>query len=392
MVPMIHAKNKNYQAKIFRGKEGLRALEADWRAMQENLPGMRFIHYYGWYKSRLDNTEPDPESIVFILASEADQPIAIFPLQQVVIRRFGLMLRTWQIYWPNDMGICDFIFATTDANRHILKWVIALLNERKEFAWDLWRLQDTLVDSYALFSLKSARIPLSLSILHHYSKYIRCDADYETVMARLSGHFRRNLRRQTKKIHELGAVEYRFISDSQQLEEAFNHFLQAEAASWKGDSGTGSAIQLYQDKVSFYRDLMREFSIYNACWINLTIVNGRCIASQFCLTIADTLYLLKIGYSEEHRAIGPGNVLLNELIQRCCANDKIQKISFITGADWNDNWVPETLNVYESYMFNHTFRGITGYILETAKNYGRRLKHNMQQLRERTARHSTSNG
>ena len=379
----FHDKNKDRQTQIFRGKGGLQALAASWRRLQENLPDLGFIHYYGWYKSRLENTEPDPESIVFILVSEAERPIAIFPLQKVITRRFGLALRTWQIYWPNDMGICDFTFARESAGSHMLEQLIASLNERNELAWDLLRLQDTLVDSCALYSLRSARIPLSLSILHHYSKYVRCDADYETVMGRLSGHFRRNVRRQAKKIAELGKVEYRFVSDFPQLEEAFKHFLHAEAASWKGDSGTGSAIQLHEDKVEFYRSLMHEFSTYNACSINLIIVDGRCIASQFCLTIGDTLYLLKIGYSEEHRALGPGNILLNELIQRCCTNKKIKKISFITGADWNDNWVPEILDVYESYVFNYTFFGIAVYILEKAKNHGRRLKHGLQRQWER---------
>ncbi len=379
----LHDKNIDRQAQIFRGRGGLQALEASWRALQENLPDSRFIHYYGWYKSRLENTEPDPESIVFVLASEADRPIAIFPLQQVVIRRYGLRLRTWEIYWPNDMGVCDFVFARTPVHSHMLEWLIALLNERKELAWDMLRLQDTLVDSCALYALRSARIPLSLSILHHYSKYIRCDADYETVIGRLSGHFRRNVRRQTKKIGELGDVEYRFVSDPQQMEEAFKHFLHAEAASWKGDSGTGSAIQLYEDKVGFYRRLMHEFSIYNACSINLIIVDGNCIASQFCLTVGDTLYLLKIGYSDEYRAIGPGNVLLNELIQRCCASTKIKNISFITGADWNDSWAPERLDVHESYIFNYTLFGIAAYLLEKAKNHGRNLKHDLQRQWER---------
>ena len=374
----LHDKNKDRQAQIFRGKRGLEALEGSWRTLQENLADLRFIHYYGWYKSRLENTETDPESVVFVLASEADKPIAIFPLQQVIIRRYGLILRTWEIYWPNDMGICDFVFAKTSTHSHMLEWLIALLNERKELSWDLLRLQDTLVDSCALYSLSSARRLLSLSILHHSSKYIRCDADYEIVMDRLSGHFRRNIRRQTKKIGELGDVKYRFVSEASEMEEAFKHFLHAEATSWKGGSGTGSAIQLYEDKVGFYRRLMQEFALYNACSINLIIVNGSCIASQFCLEVGDTLYLLKIGYSDEHRAIGPGNVLLNELIQRCCASTKIKNISFITGADWNDNWAPESLDVHESYVLNHTIFGIGAYILAKAKNYGRHIKHSLQ--------------
>ena len=368
-------KNYNHQVHIFRGCDGLRALESDWRRLERNLVDARFIHFYGWYKSYLENSEPTPDSVIFILVTDSGTPTALFPLRQTCIRRCGIPLRIWEIFWPNDMGVCDVVFEKSAANRSMLKLLVSTLRGHKDLAWDILRLQDTLIDSCALYSLRAVSIPLSLTLLHHSSKYIRCDADYESVMDRVSGHFRRNLRRQTKKVNELGGIEYRFVTEAGELDEAFNHFLQAEASSWKGGEGTGSAIFLCEEKVNFYRALMREFSKIDACSINLILLNGRCIASQFCLAIGETLYLLKIGYSEEYRAIGPGNVLLNELLQRCCADKQIKIVSFITGASWNDNWSPESLDVYDSYLFNRTFQGIIAYCLETIKNRGRRLKH-----------------
>lgn len=372
----------NRQVRLFRGREGLRSLEADWHRLEKSLMGARFIHFYGWYKSYLENSEPNPDSVIFILVSDAGTPVALFPLRRTSLRRFGVPLRSWVIFWPNDMGICDVIFDKTVANRSMLLLLVATLRGHKDLAWDLLRLQDTLADSCVQYSLKLVPAPLSLTHLHHYSKYIRCDTDYETVMSRVSKNFSRNVRRQAKKIYELGSIEYRFVSKAEELDEAFNHFLQAEATSWKGDDGTGSAIILYEEKVNFYRTLMREFSKLDACAINLILLNGRCISSQFCLAMGDTLYLLKIGYSEEYHAKGPGNVLLNEVLRRCCADEKIQVVSFITGTSWHDNWSPEFLEVYDSCLFNYTLPGVIVYFLETIKNYGRRLKHWAQRWKE----------
>jgi CelD/BcsL family acetyltransferase involved in cellulose biosynthesis len=134
-------------------------------------------------------------------------------------------------------------------------------------------------------------------------------------------------------------------------------------------------------KVGFYRTLMREFSKRDACAINLILVDGVCIASQFCLKAGGTLYLLKIGYSEEFRAMGPGNVLLNELLQRCCKDTNIKQLSFITGASWNDNWAPEQQNVYDNRIFNVTFPGLMVFLLEKIKDQGRHIKHWMQRVR-----------
>lgn len=373
-------KTDNRQVRLYRGREGLHSLESYWHMLEMGLTSARFIHFYGWYKSYLENSELNPDSVIFILVSDADMPLALFPLRRTSQRRFGLLLRTWEIFWPNDMGISDVIFDKTDANRCMLQLLAQTLRTHKDLAWDLLRLQDILADSCALYSLKAAPIALSLTLPHHYSKYIRCDADYEIVMSRLSGHFRRNLRRQAKKINELGVIEYRFVSKEEDLDEAFNHFLQAEASSWKGDGGTASAILLFEDKVNFYRTLMHEFSKHGACSINLMLLDGRCISSQFCLTVEDTLYLLKIGYSQEYHALGPGNVLLNELLRRCCADEKLQSISFVTGANWNDNWSPEYFDVYEAWLFNATLAGVAVYFLETIKNYARQLKHWAQHL------------
>lgn len=376
-------KNNNRQVRLFRGSAGLDALEVEWRALVAELPDPRFIHFLAWYKSHLENTETNPGEVVFILLCESSRPLAIFPLRRTTLRSFGLTLRTWEIFWQNDMGICDFVFVKTETDNRLLQSLLETLNASKELAWDMLRLQDTLDDSCALHALKLSRLPLSLSVLHHYSKYIRCDADYEAVMSRVSGSFRRNVRRQAKKLNELGAVEYRFVSAAEDLDQAFEHFLRAEASSWKGDAGSGSAILLNPGKVSFYRTLMREFSTRNACAINLILVDGVCIASQFCLMAGDTLYLLKIGYSEEFRAMGPGNVLLNELLQRCCMDTNIKKLSFITGANWNDSWAPEQQDVYDNRIFNATFPGVSVFLLEKIKDQGRHIKHLMQRVRSR---------
>jgi len=377
---------KELEIQTFLGKDGLRTIEDAWHKLEATVPDLRFIHHYGWYRSHLESTRPEDGTVLFILMLKAGVPVGIFPLHRTVARRFGIPLRTWEILWPNDMGVCDFVFMKTEANHYLLAALARFLSEDGRFAWDLLRLEDTLDDSCVQDSLRAAPLPLTVTFKHHRSKYIPCNSDYESVMSRLSGDFRRNLRRQTKKLSEIGGIEFRFVTEPKDMEVAFGHFLHAEAMSWKGDIGTKSAIQLHEDRVQFYRTLVSEFTKNGACTINLILLNGQCIASQLGLLTGDTLYLLKIGYSDEHKALGPGNVLLGKLIERCCSDSRINKISFITGAAWNDRWAPESMDVYESYVYNHTLPGIAAYAMERAKNYGRRLKHWGQALFQRSSR------
>jgi CelD/BcsL family acetyltransferase involved in cellulose biosynthesis len=366
------------QARVFRGRQGLLALEGAWRILEQQLPALRFIHCYGWCRSYMESMSGDGETVVFIAIYVGDVVTGILPLRQTHERRFGMRLRTWEILWPNDMGICDFVFEQSAENRANLRAALTVLRAHKEFQWDLLHLQDTLEDSCVRFSLQAAPPPRTLSILHHYSKYVPCNGDYEHVMARVSGHFRRNVRRQVKKLNELGGIEYRFVSAPSELESAFNHFLTAEASSWKGEAGSASAIVLDKSKVAFYRNLMDEFAARGSCMINLILRDGQCIASQFGVLAGDTLYLLKIGYAEEYRNMGPGNVLLSELVRRCTADGKIKNISFITGASWNDNWSPVAIPVYDNLIFNATAKGIAAYLLESVKDRGRKIKHRLR--------------
>ena len=82
--------------------------------------------------------------------------------------------------------------------------------------------------------------------------------------------------------------------------------------------------------------------------------------------------------------MGPGNVLLNELLQRCCADPNVGKLSFITGANWNDSWAPAQQDVYENHIFNTTLPGVSGYLLEKIKDQGRHIKHWLQRVRQRS--------
>lgn len=370
------------QIRLLRGIQGLHALEADWHKLETSLKDARFIHFYGWYKSYLENSESNPDSVLFILISDGDVPVALFPLRRTSQRRFCVSLRTWEIFWPNDMGVSDVIFEKTHANRAMLSLLIQTLRAHKDLAWDFLRLQDILVDSCAMYSLNAVPLPLSLTLPHHCSKYIRSDVDYETALNRMASKFRRNVRRQTKKINELGSIEYRFISEREDLEAAFNQFLEAEAASWKGGANAGSAILLHADQVNFYRTVLIEFSKIGACSINLILLDDHCISAQFCLTCGDTLYVLKIGYDQTYHSLGPGNVLFSELLRRCCADEKIRNISFITGTSWQDNWAPESSDVYECCIFNKTLPGVLVYQLEIIKNYARQIKQWLQRRRE----------
>jgi len=103
-------------------------------------------------------------------------------------------------------------------------------------------------------------------------------------------------------------------------------------------------------------------------------LDGHPIASQLSVISGKTYNMLKIGYDEEFRSIGPGALLLDETVKCFSRDDSIDTISFVTGCGWADKWVPEALYVKSHYIYNGTIKGLLGYIVERSKEYLRLWK------------------
>ena len=141
-----------------------------------------------------------------------------------------------------------------------------------------------------------------------------CERPFDELMARLSKHFRRNLRSHRKKLASLANVQFMTTTDEADLAVEFETFLDVEASGWKGQAGVGSAIALHPEITSFYRRFAIELSGGDHSEINALYADGRCIASQFCVLSGEQYSILKIAYDEGYARIAPGLLLLEQTL------------------------------------------------------------------------------
>ena len=113
--------------------------------------------------------------------------------------------------------------------------------------------------------------------------------------------------------------------------------------------------------------VLRNFSQIGACEINLLRAEGKCIAGQFCLVTGDTSYILKIGYDEAYAQVAPGNMLLEQAIQRHLSEGAIKYVNLVTDTPWHSSWRPLSYAVSRIWVFNITAAGLTAYSLLRAK-------------------------
>jgi CelD/BcsL family acetyltransferase involved in cellulose biosynthesis len=354
-------------------------LRSRWKALLDSNTNPSFVHYYQWFSSYLESHEEESSNSFFLVVEFHGETIAICPLQYISKRMFGVCIKTWRIFWPGDMGLNDFIINKDFDGPGVLNILIQSLNKKKEKTWHMLELQNVDSSSDIFKSLKQEKISRLIGYYHHDSKYIACQTSYEKSVANVSGKFKRNNRRKLRKLEKIGAVSYSLVDSGIELDRAYQNFLKIEAANWKGRANT--AISQNAKQLKFYGRLKDNFGETNQCLIYTLYLNDNPIAAQFMLHCGRTVYLLKIGYDEQYAPMGPGSILLDEAIRKFSQDANIDKISFVTGAKWNDNWAPHVSKVYNYYVFNTNLIGLLAYLFLKVKALGRMIKRKITDLR-----------
>jgi len=332
-----------------RGEGALRSLRSDWERLYAAMPLRASYHAYQAHLAYLSNLSPAPERLRCLALSDGERIRAICPLEARTERVMGVPLRIWALplhpHWP----LTDVIAPEDDAREHLIPSLAEHLRQ--------------VPDGGSLLVLgplpRSSRLWRGLDHLHRHEYHVRptrpadvfdCTKPYDELMSRLSKHFRRNLRAAGRKLSQLAEVRRVTARDVPDLVGEFAAFLDVEASGWKGPCGTGSAIALHPELRCFYRDLVEALGTSGQCEINTLYADGGCRAAQFCVTTGTEYDVLKIGYDEAYGRVAPGLMLLQETLERCCADPDIKRLSLVTDGPWQRDWHPDVVPMCQAYI------------------------------------------
>lgn len=369
------------EERMGRGLAELHQLEAHWRRLAAIQPTARFVHAFEWQLAYLRNLESNPEAVHYVSFFVDGRAIAIFPLRRVRRSVGHIPHWLWELPSHPHLILGEPLIAPEWADADLFRRLLGVLERRSRLPWDALHLPNLLEDAQAIRLL--ARTPLPRTHLEQigYSMYFDC-GDLERALVNCSGAFKRNLRRQGRKLEQRGTVSLCLARQGDELEAAFADFLRLEASGWKGRGGKGSAIDLHAHLRGFYGELSERFAAHGGSLIALLKLDGVAIAAQFCLRVGDILYVLKIAYDQNWQAEAPGNQLLYRLLDYCCGEPGLRQLSLVTAPDWAcGRWNPERLAVWEAYLFRASPRGLGGLAM---RRFKRRLEAPTRDLWART--------
>jgi CelD/BcsL family acetyltransferase involved in cellulose biosynthesis len=344
------------EVEVHRGRDSLHAASQDWLRLLPHLRRRRFLHEPGWWKCYLEALDPDPRTFSVFVVKRDGAPVAILPLVQNTQKWFGLRARQWKLPDHAHLPLGD-ILCRPDANAgEIITAISRALRQHASGNWDMLSLTGVL-DESPLARLATDTTQRVFVTRMKTCDYLTCQGPYEGIVARLSKNFRSNLNKARNKLARETGVTFRSVTSGPELAGCFADFLNIENSGWKGAAGTGTAIKLHPELLKFYQLLMEELAPTGAIMLNSLHVGDKVIASQYCVTDQDSLYVLKLAYDEEWARVAPGNLLLERVIQAGLQAGSFQQLNLVGEPPWFKDWAPDGQDVHSIRVFNGTIAG-----------------------------------
>lgn len=169
-----------------------------------------------------------------------------------------------------------------------------------------------------------------------YGKYTRVMLDAsrpgEDYLAEaVSSKKRKEYRRLTNRLRELGDLAFEIVSEPEQVNPALDKLLQLEKSGWKGASQT--AILDREDWSNFFRAGIAEVARKGQAGIARLTLDGDAIASGLVLTSGDTAWFYKIAYREDLSQFSPGVLLTLDLTKHLCERRDISTVDSCANDD-----------------------------------------------------------
>ncbi len=165
--------------------------------------------------------------------------------------------------------------------------------------------------------------------------------------------FRSHLRRAKRQLEEQGTLALKHYSAADPV--ALEKFYALEASGWKGEEGT--AIKCDPRTRQFYDAIAQAAARDGYLSLDFLELNGKPIAGHFGFNLRGRYFLAKAGYDEAFRRHGPGQLLVNEILNQTPERG-LHEFDFVGPATWDESrWASARRTNYRVFIFRKNWYG-----------------------------------
>lgn len=345
------------QVRHYLGLSGLIQLKADWLQLFSTCLNPAFYNDWRWHHAL--QTHLLKKDVFYFAVYENDVPIAIVPLTTVTRHQAGLDIEF--LIFPHHVAVdlTDLLLHRDKTHLDLFGLVFKYINQQRLLRWqvcELARFTDTsatraLLDRQGSDQQSSAQQSVPMGS----SAYAQRNSTH-SLIADLSKKQIKNVQRHQKSAEqEYGSTHFTQALTPDEIARAYETFLDVEQAGWKGVQGTNSAIRLRPDARDFYAEVLKSFAGTGEAVVNLLAIGNQPAAAQMGLRTGERLFLLKIGYDETFRDLGPGGIALLRCLEQ--EAQRSSAVSLVTDPPWAERWHFLRENTWRNQRFNTSLYG-----------------------------------
>ncbi|MFN7134567.1 MAG: GNAT family N-acetyltransferase, partial [Myxococcales bacterium] len=159
----------------------------------------------------------------------------------------------------------------------------------------------------------------------------------------------------SSKLEERGKVTLERFTGGPALERLLEEGFQLEQSGWKGREGT--AIACDPAVRGFYAEYARAAALAGELSLYFLRVGGEAVGFHYGLTRGDTYYLPKMAYAEELKECSPGQLIMQAVLEDCCARG-LKEFDFLGPLmPWKQDWTDEVRVHHWLYVFAKSRKG-----------------------------------
>jgi CelD/BcsL family acetyltransferase involved in cellulose biosynthesis len=331
--------------RCFTGLEGLKELKPEWQALFAEAENPSFYNDWRWHHAIQSHLCSGP--VYYFTIYQKAQLVALIPLTVSKQKRMGMTVRYLTFPYDTPIDAADCLVKRDFADASVFIALLGHLMRHPPEPWDILELSH-FADRSATHRLVG-RHARAMALGTAYVK----QGPTGDLVSPLSKKQVKNTRRHLKNAGDkYGLPHFQPVTDPALIEEAYDTFLTVEAASWKGEHGTQSAIRLRPSANAFYLEVLSAFSETGSALINLLRFNDTPVAAQIGLRTGEQLSLLKIGFDERFRDVGPGGITLLHCLE--AEQSRSQEVNLVTNPPWASRWHFSIEQKWSATYFNKT--------------------------------------
>ncbi|HQL24386.1 MAG TPA: GNAT family N-acetyltransferase [candidate division Zixibacteria bacterium] len=353
--PAAPAGTPGVRVAVYRRIEELEPLAAAWDRLVFADTGRLPMSSHAWVASYLAERHPAARRWMCLAAFAGDRLEGVWPIEVEEIRILGRRLPMLRQPWDSHMQSVEAV-VRPGRERAVLTALRAALDDAAP-AW--FGLNFDHLEEGAPLAGEAARALTRTTLLcegSNYASVVKCTGDWDEYLAGLGRNFRKHLRKEHRRLAEIGEVRTEFLAGPQADPELLRRFARIEAAGWKGKRGT--AISSRENLTAFYRALCRRLAERGALEWHFLRAGGHDLAGHFAIRTGKALVIQKIGYDEAFAAYSPGVVLMERALERAFADAATAEVNLVTDRAWHDAWHPEKRPYIQVRMYPRRVRSL----------------------------------